>query len=214
MKLIYPNKEIYTVTNTYNQIFDSPEKWNNTTTLPSFNGFTLLTVSANYPHKNLEIIRPCIVWLRESHPDFNFRFVLTLNTEQYPPITEEEKKHLLLIGPVSIAQVPNLYKQADALFLPTLLECFSASYAEAMRMKTPILTSNLGFAHSLCNDAASYFNPINPSDIGKKIYELATNPSLKESLVEKGEKQLLSFDNAKTRANKLIHILETIYNKK
>ena len=51
------------------------------------------------------------------------------------------------LGKININQCPHLYVQSDAVFLPTLLECFSASYAEAMLMKKPIITSDLGFAH-------------------------------------------------------------------
>ena len=56
------------------------------------------------------------------------------------------------------------------MFLPTFLECFSASYAEAMLMKKPIITSNLGFAQNVCKDAAVYFDPCNPEDIIDKIF--------------------------------------------
>ncbi len=43
--------------------------------------------------------------------------------------------------------------------MPTLLECFSASYLEAMYMKKIIFTSDLPFAHTVCKDAAFYFAP-------------------------------------------------------
>lgn len=51
-----PHKKIYTVTNYYNQVFDNKEKWINDIQLPPFDGISLLTIAANYPHKNLDII--------------------------------------------------------------------------------------------------------------------------------------------------------------
>lgn len=207
IQAIYPKKRVYTVTNYYNQVFDHPEAWDNSISLPPFDGITLLTVSANYPHKNLGIIRPTIAWLREHRPDLRFRFVLTLNEEQLFPLTPVERAHVVLVGPVKIAQVPHLFEQADIMFLPTLLECFSASYAEAMRMKTPILTSDLGFAHSLCADAACYFDATDAADLGRHITACIEQ---REELVKAGERQLKTFDTAAQRADKLIALTEEV----
>ena len=127
---------------------------------------------------------------------------------QFPCLTKEEKEHLEFLGPVSIDQCPFLYEQCDAMFLPTLLECFSASYTEAMKMRKPILTSNLDFAKALCGDAAKYFDPVSEESVGESIYELAMDKELVEDLVSKGTKQLVKFDSYSDRAKKLIGILE------
>ena len=94
------------------------------------------------------------------------------------------------------------------MFLPTLLECFSASYPEAMYMKCPILTSNLSFAHSLCGDSAIYFDPLNPKDIAEKILYLAREKEVQNSLIAKGTAQLSFFDSFDTRADKYLQIIE------
>lgn len=213
VKKLYPAKKVFTVTNNYNQVFDDENLWDNNVKLPAFDGLSLLTISANYPHKNLGIIRSCIEWLGEHHPELKYRFVLTLNENQFPLRNDKEKKHILLIGPVAINQVPYLYRQADVMFLPTLLECFSASYAEAMKMKVPILTTDLGFAHSICGDAACYFSPISVSDLGGKLYSLATDPTLSKKVVENGLRQLDHFDTAAQRARKLIDITSNLTKK-
>lgn len=211
VKGLYPAKRVYTVTNNYNQIFDKPSAWDRSLNLPAFDGTTLLTVSANYPHKNLKIIRPCIAYLREHHPELHFRFILTLNEQDFFPLTAEERRHIQLIGSVKITQVPHLYEQADIMFLPSLLECFSANYAEAMRMGVPILTTDLGFAHSLCHEAADYFSPIDAADLGEHIYRLSADSSLRAQLAKEGKRQLEFFDTAAERCTKLIEILENLY---
>lgn len=38
--------------------------------------------------------------------------------------------------------------------MPSLLECFTATYPEAMRMERPIVTTDLAFAQGLCGEAA------------------------------------------------------------
>lgn len=90
------------------------------------------------------------------------------------------------------------------MFLPTLLECFSASYAEAMVMKKPILTSDLGFAHTVCNDAAIYFNPDDANDVADKIIYLMNSPEKQSDLITKGLAQLKQFGSAEDRAREVL----------
>lgn len=205
---VMPHASLYTVTNYYNNVFDSPHQWDRSIQLPPFDGFTLLTISANYPHKNLPIIVPTIRHLLKQHPEMHFRFVLTIREEQFVPLTEEERTHILFLGSISIAQCPPLYEQCDAMLLPTLMECFSASYAEAMRMECSVLTTDLEFAHSLCGDAALYYDAVSPQSLANAIYQLATRPTLRKELTIKGKKQLQTFDTFSQRADKLIGILE------
>lgn len=209
------NKPIFTVTNYYNQIFDSPSKWDRSLVLEKFEGITFLTVSSNYPHKNLKIISEVIKVLKDDHPYFNFRFVLTIEKFEFLSYSRDLDPFIVFLGKVNIKQVPFLYSQADFIFLPTLLECFTASFPEAMKMRKPILTSNLDFARGLCGDAAIYFDPLDPKDIVNKIFLLVTNESLKFNLINKGVNRLSSFDNYSSRVIKYFDILlnETNYSR-
>lgn len=210
LRELFPNKFIYTVTNNAHQVFRSAELRDDSVKLPDFDGVTLLTISANYPHKNLGIIKPVISYLTKRHPSLRYRFAVTLDKDVFPFLDEESMQHVVFIGPVSIQQCPNLYEQCDAMFLPTLLECFSASYAEAMIMHKPILTSDLGFARSVCGDSALYFDPMSPESIGEVIYSLATNHSLIEQSLANQGNQLKKLDSAEDRARKIVSIVESI----
>lgn len=205
LKELLPNKEIHTVTNTYNQVFEDHNP--SQKLLPAFDGTTLLTISAYYKHKNLEIIPPIISILKKKYPDFKFRFVLTLEEHQLKIDDKNLKKHIEFIGRVNIEDCPGLYQQANFMFLPTLLECFSASYPEAMVMDTPILTSDLPFAHSICGPAAEFFDPMDPADIADKIFTLSQNPLRRDELIKAGQLQLKKFDTAESRARKYIEII-------
>lgn len=211
LRKLYPRKKVVTITNNCHQIFDQPEKWQQDITLPSFDGITLLTICANYPHKNLNIIPGVLNELKKKHPDVNVRFVVTVNKEDIQTTDQDILKKIVFLGRVNIAQCPYLYTQCDGMFLPTMLECFSASYAEAMKMRVPILTSDLGFARSLCGDAATYFDPTSASDIADVIAKLYDTPQLARKLIENGNRQLALFDNPETRADKIIQLIETEY---
>ena len=119
---------------------------------------------------------------------------------------------IINLGKIVQKGCPSVYKQCDALFAPTLLETFSAAYPEAMKMRKPILTSKYSFAKDLCGDAALYFDPLDPKDIAQKIKQLIGNEILQKIMIENGEKKLMSFETARSRAEKYISICEEIVN--
>lgn len=200
-------KETHTVTNYFNQVFLDNSKWENSIAIPRTDSFKFLTISANYPHKNLEILKKVIPILLNKYPKFKFKFYLTISEEDFGFLPTKSKECITFLGKVSINQCPNLYSQCDFLFLPTLLECFSASYCEAMYMEKPILTSNLSFAKGICKNAAAYFNPMDAENIADVIYELAIDKNKQIELINKGKEQLKTFDSSKQRAIKYLHII-------
>ena len=105
---------------------------------------------------------------------------------------------------------PKLYNSCDAMFLPSHLECFSASYAEAMKMEKPILTSDLSFAHTVCGNAALYFDNTNPEDISSKIKCLFHDKTLYSKLIKNGTEQLKSYMDSKQRASSYLDICRSI----
>lgn len=195
----------YTVTNYYNQVFDSPENqvWKN---LPEFTGKTFLTIANHYPHKNLEIAIPIAKYLTTRYPDFKFRFVFTIEASEFPKIDESLQDCFLFIGMVRIEECPSLYQQCDVSFQPSLLECFTATYPESMRMGIPIVTTDLKFAHGLCGDAALYYDALSADDAAEKLWRASSEERVIESLREKGFRQLLEYDNYEERTRKLIEI--------
>lgn len=201
--------EVYTVSNYYNQVFDQPERWQRNVKLPEFEGTTLLSVSSAAAHKNLGIMVPAAEWLEREHPDFNFRFVLTCKEAPFE-LPERLKKHFVFIGRVDVSECPNLYEQADIMFMPTLMECFTATYPEAMRMEVPIVTTDLDFAHGLCGDAACYYSAVDPVAAAKAIYKVATDEAYRSRLTANGKEQLKSYDSYEQRAEKLINILASL----
>lgn len=206
LKKMLPGHRIYTVSNAYNQVFDEPQEQEELP-LPPFDGVTLLTVSAAYRHKNLGLIVRTAEWLKKNSPDFRFRFVLTVEPEKLGFSRENVPPELLLTGRVNVAACPSLYRQSDFMFLPTMLECFSASYPEAFRMEKPVLTSDLPFARGLCGDAAEYFNPLSAEEAGRLILRVSADEKRKKELAEKGRKRLSLFLSAEQRADRYLEIL-------
>jgi len=216
-KVLGINKEnISVVGNSYSAIFNDPQYLSkdnpNYMQLPvkEEDEFRLLLISHNHPHKNLKIINQVIPLLE----NYNIKFVLTVDKESNSSLFPNRPKQVLNLGPVNQKACPSLYKQCDAMFLPTLLEVFSAAYPEAMKMEKPILTSNYSFATDVCQDAALYFDPLDPKDIAEKIKKLVDDEALKSELVEKGKERVKEFETARSRAEKYIVICEKICEKR
>ncbi len=85
----------YTISNYYNQVFDEPQL-QVYHKLPDFDGVSILSVNAPYPHKNLNIAISVADFLFRKYPTFRFRFVFTVNTTEMPPIPEYLKSNFCL----------------------------------------------------------------------------------------------------------------------
>lgn len=199
--------KVFTVTNTHNGFYVTKPDFPAKLPPPEKGELRLLTISAYYQHKNLEII-PKIVEALERRGMHHIKFVLTLKDEDFRQYMVPHK-NIINIGPVLPEECPSLYRECDMMFLPTLAECFSASYPEAMVMEKPILTSDLDFAHAICGDAAKYFDPLDAADIAEKIAQLVNDKTLQQTLVEAGKAQLKKFNSATERAEKYLELCNT-----
>ncbi|WP_234571719.1 glycosyltransferase [Rhodohalobacter sp. 614A] len=204
-------ENVHTVTNTCSSHYFSPKVVPEKLPARATNEFRFLTLSAYYPHKQIELIRSIIDSLEADYLD-KVRFVVTLLNKNYIEIFPPKYREFVYnTGPVPVEECPSLYKECDAVFNPTLLECFSATYPEAMAMEKPILTSDLGFARSICEEAALYFKPMNSDSAVKKIERIIDDKTLQNHLIEKGKERLRKFDSAAERAEKYLKLCEHIH---
>ena len=172
--------------------------------------FRLLVLNSYYPHKDLELVDRLIDLMREEALT-GFRFTMTLpKTDFEKTISARNRSWVTNSGQVSPEECPPLYRQADAMLMPSLLECFSANYVEAMAMRCPIVATDMGFARTICADAATYFEPMNALSALEKILELRTDKDLRQQLVHHGERQLSRFGTSRTRAASYLNICQRL----
>jgi glycosyltransferase involved in cell wall biosynthesis len=164
--------------------------------LPS--GTKLLCPSVYYPHKNLEILLDAAEIARNAGRDY--RFVVTVSPTNAAAARFVDaisarglQEHVINVGQVEPRYMPSLYRQSDGLILPTLLESFSIVYPEAMSFGLPIFTSDRWFAHSVCGEAARYFDPVDANDVLRTLDEVFGNGQARQRLIEAGQWQLATF---------------------
>ena len=56
-----------------------------------------------------------------------------------------------------------------------------------------MFTSDMWFAHSVCGEAAEYFDPFDAADILRAIEQVMSKSEAKNALIEAGRRQLASF---------------------
>lgn len=203
------SNKVHTITNAFGSYFINPDLTSDLKLPPRQEGEKrLLMLSVYYTHKNFEIINEISAKLDAVGND-RIKFILTLPDEILKRVfTPTALKRIINIGPIKPRQCPGLYAQADFVFLPTLLECFSANYVEGMVMEKPILTSDMSFAETVCGEAAVYFDPLDADDIIDKTLGLIGSPELQQQLIKQGKERLKVFNTAEERALKVLGLCQ------
>lgn len=97
------------------------------------------------------------------------------------------------IGYVADENLPELYKNAEVFVFPTLYEGFGLPVLEAMTYGCPVISSNNSSIPEVAGEAALLVNPSNPEDIAKAIEKVLIDEKLRESMIQKGNKNILRF---------------------
>ena len=193
----------FVISNTFSDLFNNVPRGEKL--IQKTRGLRFFVPAANYSSKNIKILNQVIPLLKNKITEF--QFVLTVpHDELNSLILPENKSNIINLGFLSVSDFSKVYNEIDYVFLPTLLETFTAVYPESMKMNKPILTSDLSFAKDICREAALYFDPLNPVDIVKKILMIVQNPKLVKQLIEEGKNRLNDFPTSKQRAEQLLSI--------
>jgi glycosyltransferase involved in cell wall biosynthesis len=116
------------------------------------------------------------------------------------------KKKIIYLNYISNIEKLVLLKNARAFVFPSLNEGFGLPPLEAMKMKTPVLTSNVTALPEVCGEAALLINPYSLKELADGLIEISENNSLREELLKNAPKQVekFSYDNFKAKINKVI----------
>lgn len=160
-----------------------------------------------YPHKNLKILTQVNDALVSIH-NLNINFVFSLTNSEMSDLMFDKIGNFYSVGSLSAQQCPDFYSKIDALIFPSLLECYSASPIEAMKMGKPVIASDRDFITDVCGEAGIYFDPLDPIDIAEKIVRTFSNHSFKDEKIRIGSSLAQNLSMADDRAINYVHIIE------
>jgi glycosyltransferase involved in cell wall biosynthesis len=176
-----------------------------------------LYVGNAYPHKNLERLleafstfcHPELVSGSQSNRDSDLRQndtkLVLVGKEDYFYKRLKEKvrkmhleKSVLFYGEVSDEELSELYKNALALVMPSLMEGFGLTGLEAMANKCLVLSSDIPSLREVYGNAAVYFDPYDVKDLVRKMEVIlgdsgSSTRMTKRDKIEEGFKRVKMF---------------------
>lgn len=174
------------------------------------NVFKLGVITRNYPHKNLSII-PVVKRILKDVYAIDSIFYVTFTEDEFDKCSVDFKSSVVNLGPKKVEDCPETYKMFDAVFFPTLLECFSATPLEAMAVGKALFASDKAFNRDICGKYAYYFDSLEPLSAASTInfyYHNKWGCDQDERL--SARLHALSFSNAKMRAKQYIELLRKV----
>lgn len=182
--------------------------------LPSDGWINITSVAAPFPHKNLDIIPDVLIALRNNYGMDNVRFHVTMPQDSTVWVTirtrlEESNLQDRVInhGRMSQEELSVLYRQAQMMFLPTLLEVFSASIIEAMYFDMKIVASDFPFNSTVIGDSGLLFKPMDATDAAEKIATIIKSPELQAKLSTKMKEKLSVYGDYQAHFDGIKHFL-------
>lgn len=171
------------------------------------------------------VFYPAQLWQHKNHK--NLLYAMKLVTEEIPDLCLvlagsrkkgdqrifrlieelELQNNVKYLGYVPDKFIPILYKNAQAIVMPTYFGPTNIPTLEAFHYGCPAIISDLPGATEQAGDAALLFNPDSPRDMADKIMLVLKNEDLRQEMVKKAYERLkvLSYENYR---NTLVAILD------
>jgi glycosyltransferase involved in cell wall biosynthesis len=156
----------------------------------------IMYVGRPSPHKNLPRLIEAFKLLKQTHPDLQLVLAGKKDTlyEQIEAVVKEQgTPDVIFTGFISEGQLRWLYEHCAAYVFPSLSEGFGLPPLEAMHHNAPVVSSNATCLPEVYGGAAHYFDPLDISDIARRIAEVLDNHGLREELIAKGHEQLKKY---------------------
>ncbi len=115
-------------------------------------------------------------------------------------VVKEEglEERVVFTGFITDEELDTLLRNADCLVYPSLYEGFGIPILEAMRMGTPVITSNIGGTAEVADDAAVLVDPYNIEELASAMAKLIHDGELRRELGDKGRARASVYSWAKT----------------
>jgi glycosyltransferase involved in cell wall biosynthesis len=152
----------------------------------------ILVVSAMSPHKNLD--RGLQAYARYAQQagkvaaDLKVVGISKSNADRLDARVRalglRDRVHFLPY--LSVIELQQIYRNAKALFLPSLMEGFGIPLLEAMASGTPVISSSSTSLPEVGGNAPRYFDPHNVTDISSALVAVLADDKMQAEMAERG----------------------------
>jgi glycosyltransferase involved in cell wall biosynthesis len=114
-------------------------------------------------------------------------------------VTETEMgDRVKFTGFIPDEELDSLFRSAAFMIYPSLYEGFGIPILEAMKLGTPVITSNLTAMPEVAGGAALLVDPRDIEDMVSAMERLLSDESLREELIQKGQQRASSYSWGRT----------------
>ncbi|BAQ60036.1 glycosyl transferase [Geminocystis sp. NIES-3708] len=152
----------------------------------------ILFVSTIEPRKNIINLVKAFNILKQTYPINHHLILIGQKGWEYEKIFKEidnsnYRQQIHYLGYLSDEAVAVCYNSADVFVYPSVYEGFGLPLLEAMTLGAPVITSNTSSLPEVASSAAMYINPHDYESMAKTIYEVISQPDLREDLIIRGK---------------------------
>ncbi len=133
--------------------------------------------------------------------------------EKHRALDIKNRERLIFTDYVSDQDLAALYKGAYAYVSASLHEGFGLPGVDAMQFGLPMAVSNIEVFNEVYENAAVYFNPLDPEDIAEKLYLLARDQEFHRQMQEKSFARGQYFSWQKTAEKTILVYKEIVLNR-
>ena len=161
---------------------------------------TILYVGSETPRMNLDFLLESLSKLKKTFPDFKLIKVGDPQSfgarEHFLNSIKENglENNVIFTGYIAEEDLPKWYNATDLLVYPCLYAGFGVPPLEAMACGTPVITSNTSSLPEVVGDAGIMVDPNDSETMSKSIFELLTNESQREEMIQRGLKRSKLFN--------------------
>lgn len=110
---------------------------------------------------------------------------------------------IVFLDHINDGQLSYVYKRAEALLFPSIVESFGFPVLEAMACGTPVITANFGGPAEIGADEALLINPYHIAEITQAMIKISSDAQYRAQLITAGQVRVKEFSWAKTAAKTL-----------
>lgn len=153
-----------------------------------------LYVGNAYPHKNLSSLMQAFSSFRSQDTSDTKLVLVGKDDYFYKKLRTQFSKDIIHLTNVSDYELGQLYRRAQALTLPSLMEGFGLPALEALSVGCLVAVSDIPAFREVCGTSAIFFNPHDVSKIQEMFNNILTmSENKKEVYITKGKNQAKKF---------------------